>query len=449
MGVENFLIQKVNLEVVPVKVDIAVPISNLEHQNSGTYDLEDLLNFYRDHLGKRKSDVNQDFNDKSFENYVRVARKYCMYCYQNDFPFKELSFNNFVKGKSRSYRSITNSFYKYCKENNVNRVTLRIQNKARTYKDELIKLFIEYKSADFDGEKSLEMYSSSITQFYYYMEKHNRNDLSRETFTEYKTHLKRVKKCSDYTIRNYLTVLRQFVKFLINQEANIRKTMPNFVIPQEFFHTVEDIFSIRAKQVIKRFVKNALTQRELQHLIDVIPESNMVSSKNSTHFDNIRDRLMILLMAKSGLRIGELSDLRVKDFSVKKEEVDVLGKGSNDERVTIQYVFNSREIIAYFNLLGQVNGAEYIFTNSSKGKISTQTIRKVINKHLKYAGLYKARRVTPHSLRHTSAHHLLDAGADLGHIKHQLRHASGDTTSIYTGNMEHKKYLENKSFNEE
>jgi len=148
-----------------------------------------------------------------------------------------------------------------------------------------------------------------------------------------------------------------------------------------------------------------------------------------------RDRTMFELLYVTGMRCGEMTALSVSDIDFNANEVMIRqGKGHKDRIVPIGSV--SREFL--FKWIGKmrdwfVKGDDkgLVFLNKQGGKIACGTVKYRLHYWLKRAGIEK-QGVSPHSIRHSCATHLLEAGADIRYVQELLGHASIETTVVYT-----------------
>lgn len=144
--------------------------------------------------------------------------------------------------------------------------------------------------------------------------------------------------------------------------------------------------------------------------------------------DNPKHRLMAFLLYSAGLRVGELVRLRVADLDANRLQVRVRrGKGGKD-RCTLYSEAARDAVVAYVAVM---QPGEWLFTGTRGDRpITARSVQKVITGAARRAGI--RRRVTPHTLRHSFATHLLEQGVDLRYIQELLGHASPTTTQIYT-----------------
>ncbi len=147
----------------------------------------------------------------------------------------------------------------------------------------------------------------------------------------------------------------------------------------------------------------------------------------------VRDKAMLELMYATGLRISEMVDLQMNNLYLDDDFLRVLGKGNKERVVPVggqakkwlkEYLHHSRSML----LKGKAS--EKVFLNRNGGQLTRQGMWKIIKGYGKILGL--SSELTPHTLRHSFATHLLEKGADLRSIQMMLGHSSISTTEIYT-----------------
>jgi integrase/recombinase XerD len=146
-----------------------------------------------------------------------------------------------------------------------------------------------------------------------------------------------------------------------------------------------------------------------------------------------RDKAMLEFAYASGVRVSELASLKVRDVDLQEGVAVVIGKGSKERVVPIGRTAQ-RALDVYLRELrpdlARKQGEGVVFLNSQGRALSRMGIWKILRKHVKRSGVRK--RVTPHTLRHCFATHLLEGGADLAAVQEMLGHADISTTQIYT-----------------
>ena len=142
---------------------------------------------------------------------------------------------------------------------------------------------------------------------------------------------------------------------------------------------------------------------------------------------NIKHRAILTLLYSCGLRIGELINLKLADFHVERKQLIVKkGKGRKDRYVSLADSF----LPLLSNYYHSYKPIIYFVEGQNGGKYSAESIRSFLRKSCKKAGIRKL--VTPHTLRHSYATHLLENGVDLRYIQTLLGHSKPETTMIYT-----------------
>lgn len=165
---------------------------------------------------------------------------------------------------------------------------------------------------------------------------------------------------------------------------------------------------------------------------DALAEAPVASDDPFERAISSRDRAVLELLYGSGLRVGEVASLTVDRIDVRRGRVLVLGKGSKEREVPISeyavdalraYLRAGRSTIAS-------EGSTQLFFNRRRKPFSERDIRSMVERY--GATLLPGRRVTPHTLRHSFATHLLEGGADIRAVQELLGHASVATTQRYT-----------------
>jgi integrase/recombinase XerC len=145
--------------------------------------------------------------------------------------------------------------------------------------------------------------------------------------------------------------------------------------------------------------------------------------------EGLRDCAILELLYSSGLRVSELVGLNLNHLDLDLGIVKVMGKGRK-ERIVPVGTKAVESLKAFLDERRLLKGEEPLFINSVGGRLTARTVGRLIKKYSKHSGIY--RKVSPHSLRHTFATHLLDAGADIREIQEMLGHSSLSTTQRYT-----------------
>jgi integrase/recombinase XerC len=174
------------------------------------------------------------------------------------------------------------------------------------------------------------------------------------------------------------------------------------------------------------------TPKKEQHLpfhldIDQVTALMEAPAENEKHV--LRDRAILELLYSSGLRVSELTCLDRGDLDLSGGMVRVMGKGGKERIVPV----GSRAIAAvreYLAQSGEPAGSGALFLNTRGQRINRRSVARIVDAHVLRVAAFK--RISPHTLRHTFATHMLEGGADLRAIQELLGHASLSTTQKYT-----------------
>lgn len=164
---------------------------------------------------------------------------------------------------------------------------------------------------------------------------------------------------------------------------------------------------------------------EEKFLPEVLSSEEVVAILKSIH--NIKHKAIIMTIYSAGLRISELINLRVKDIDSDRMQVRIaLGKGKKDR----YSLLSQKTLLILRQYFATYKPKEWLFEGEAGGQYSTRSIQNILSKALKQCKIKK--HITVHSLRHSFATHLLEAGTDLRYIQELLGHSSSKTTEIYT-----------------
>ena len=161
------------------------------------------------------------------------------------------------------------------------------------------------------------------------------------------------------------------------------------------------------------------------------PESAALVGVTRVALDNARGQMNVALrlMVATGIRVGELCELKSQDFASDCGSVRIHGKGSRDR---VAYIADPslRKALAQLVLVRRAQGASSLLINRMGRPIRAQSVRSSLRRIATEAGVQ--RRITPHMLRHTAATLLIETGVDIRFVQRLLGHASIATTEIYT-----------------
>ena len=273
-------------------------------------------------------------------------------------------------------------------------------------------------------------------------------------------YLKVIKKDSNYTLDNYrkdLLELNDFYSDLINvKEVDVsnyleylysrglsRNSISRKLSSIRSFYN----YLVREDVIGVNYFKEVSNPKREDGLPKYVKSNDLEVMFNSFDMDNYleqRNRLVLEMLYATGIRVSELVNIKIRDINKYDNTIKILGKGSK-ERIVIYGSF-CEDVMNKYLFDGRVkldkNNSEYLFLNKNGDRLSDRYVREIINKVVKKCEVDY--HISPHTLRHTFATDMLNAGADLVSVKDLLGHSSLNTTSIYThvSNSQIKKVYE-------
>lgn len=174
-------------------------------------------------------------------------------------------------------------------------------------------------------------------------------------------------------------------------------------------------------------------QRKLPQVLSIEEVDRLMEQPNVLLPLGIRDRAMLELMYGTGIRISEMLDLQIEDINITAGFMRCMGKGRKERIIPVNQTaidWIQRYLARGRNLLVKSHLERVLFVNSNGRRLSRQGFFKILAQYVAKAELKKE--VSPHTLRHSFATHLLENGADLRAVQEMLGHADISTTQIYT-----------------
>lgn len=250
-------------------------------------------------------------------------------------------------------------------------------------------------------------YGTDLRQFDQWLKDKPLHQADGSMIGEYLVHLQSEKASSSRSVARFLSSLRRFYRYCLRErliEAD----------PSQLIESPR----------IGRLLPGSLSESEVE---------NLLQAPNTIHALGFRDRTMLELLYATGLRVSELVALEFQQLSFRQGCVRIIGKGDKERLVPVgevamdwleRYVAVAREDI----LSGQQSN--HLFVTARGEKMTRQAFWHIIKRYAKQAGIDKP--LSPHTLRHAFATHLLNHGADLRVVQLLLGHSDLSTTQIYT-----------------
>lgn len=175
-------------------------------------------------------------------------------------------------------------------------------------------------------------------------------------------------------------------------------------------------------------------EKKIPHFLGTDEVEKLLNAPQGGGFQAVRDRAILETLYSTGLRVSELTSLNVSDIDVTAEVLKARGKGRRERNVPIGS-FALEAIKGYLTVRAQVpqineKDPDALFLNRFGDRLSSRSIRKIIDKYIKVTGL--SEKTSPHTLRHSFATHLLNRGANIRMVQELLGHKHLSTTQIYT-----------------
>lgn len=181
-------------------------------------------------------------------------------------------------------------------------------------------------------------------------------------------------------------------------------------------------------------------RKSLPKTISVEEVEDLLEAPDLTKDEGFRDRTMLEVMYSSGLRVSELLSLKMKQINLEKGVIDIIGKGNKQRKVPVgEYALDFvKQYIEEHRIHNPGRRTNYLFLNRYGMPLSRQYFFMQIKKYAKMAGIEED--ISPHTLRHCFATHMLENGAELRALQEMLGHTNLSTTQIYT-NVSTKRIL--------
>lgn len=281
--------------------------------------------------------------------------------------------------------------------------------KVLEVKNQCLNDYLEYlKFQKNYSDYTVKSYGIDIEEFLEYLETEclKYKDVEYEDLRFYLMYLKDEKKDNNTSINRKLSALRGFYKYLANEG----------IIKSNVFSLVSG--PKKSKKLPRYFEYN-----ELEELFN-IPDKRLPLGQ--------RDLLLLELLYATGVRVGELVNIKVGDIDLGQRNILILGKGNKERYVTYgDYCEEALKLYlsdGYLSL--NVQNSDFLFLNNNGGVLTERGVRYILDQIIKKTGISKS--ISPHMIRHSFATHLLNEGCDLLTVQKLLGHESIKATQIYT-----------------
>lgn len=276
-------------------------------------------------------------------------------------------------------------------------------------KEKIINDYLEYlKYQKNYSDYTVISYKNDILEFIDYLSREGLNYKSIEysDIRFYLMYLKDEKHDDNSSVSRKLSSLRGLYKYMANE--GIIKT---------------NVFSLVSAPKKSKKLPRYFEYNELEQLF-LVPDTSTSLGQ--------RDLLLLEMLYATGVRVGELVNIKVKDIDLGRRNIIILGKGNKERYVT--YGEYCEEILKqYLNdgyILLNKHNSDYLFLNNLGGNLTERGVRYILDELIKKTSINK--KISPHMIRHSFATHLLNEGCDLLTVQKLLGHESIKATQVYT-----------------
>jgi integrase/recombinase XerD len=282
------------------------------------------------------------------------------------------------------------------------------QDDRAIFNYQLINKFIDYADVN---TLTIRCYKTYIRHFIKWLLDNDIRQPKRDDIKAYKKYLDTTN-LSVGTKNQYLRAVKLLFKWLSSEGI--------------YFNIADNIKSFKSDNT--KHKKDALSSQEIKKLLDDIDTSNI---------EGKRDKAILLLMAVGGLRINEVRLMDIKDITTRNDRHIIYIQGKNHtEKDDYIYVIDDvyKVITDYLDARGNYNASDVLFTSASNNSFNKRLSREYLSKLIKHRLIssgFNSRRITAHSIRHSTASILIKNGSDLITTQHYLRHLDPKTTEIY------------------
>jgi integrase/recombinase XerC len=275
-------------------------------------------------------------------------------------------------------------------------------------KEMLIKDYMEYLNALGKSKETQRSYKTCVNRFFndtQFEVVEEMADLNSLWFLDYANSLR--EQLSVPTINKHIKQLSSLYQYLIVK--GIAKVNPCFRLPS-------------LSNSDNEYKEKVMSDEQAKAILKATDSFKQYDFKNA-----LRDKSLIFLLMNCGLRIGELSRVRVADIDLENNKIWIRGKGHNDN-ISRYSNFNNITKGLLAQLMQQNSNKEYLFTNYKGEKLSEGSIRKIWYRACEIANVLN---ITPHNVRHYIGSSLVEKGVELKKVAQALGHSSYKTTEKY------------------
>ena len=275
----------------------------------------------------------------------------------------------------------------------------------------------------------------------------------RDLILKFIDELKYEKNYSELTVNGYLTDLDMFLEYLYENNIKSYKSVDYQKIRDYISYLYELDYNnktiCRHISAIRSFFKylkinnyiddnpctlvsNPKLDKRLPKYLNFEEIEKLLNAFDNNNYLGLRNSLILELLYSTGIRVSEITNIRLKDISFSNKTIIIDGKGNKQRIVyfgSICLNLLKKYIDSSYPVLNQ-NNSDYLLLSKTGKKINEREVRKIVDDASSIAGIKI--KISPHVLRHTFATHMLTSGADLRSVQELLGHENLSTTQVYT-----------------
>ena len=275
-------------------------------------------------------------------------------------------------------------------------------------RDEIIKFIEELKYEKKYSELTINGYLNDLYLFLEYINENNKRKYSQIDYDDIRKYINYLYelKYNNKTISRHISSLRSFFKYLKNND--VIKNNPMLLIC------------------------NPKLEKKLPKYLNFEDIEKLLTAYDNNHYIGIRNSLILEMLYSTGIRVSEITNIKLIDISSSEKYIKINGKGNKDRIVYFGNRCNELLNLYLKNSYNKlnINNIDYLLLSKTGKKISDREIRKIVDDAAELSHIEM--KISPHVLRHTFATHMLNEGADLRTVQELLGHENLSTTQIYT-----------------
>ncbi|WNS77164.1 tyrosine recombinase XerC [Bacillus sp. DTU_2020_1000418_1_SI_GHA_SEK_038] len=274
-----------------------------------------------------------------------------------------------------------------------------------------LKMFIEYLQIEKNySQYTIEYYQQDINEFFMFINEQAINNLQDVKYSDVRIYLTMLfeRRFARKSVARKISCLRSFFKFLVREKV-----------------VTENPFALASIPRLEKKLPEFFYEEEMKELFNACETETILGQRN---------KALLELLYATGMRVGECSNIQLKDIDMYLSTVLVHGKGNKQRYIpfgsfahdALQYYINNGRR----SLLKKEAPNDYLFLNNKGKPLTARGIRYILNKLIEQSSLNG--KIHPHMLRHSFATHLLANGADMRTVQELLGHAYLSSTQVYT-----------------